>query len=135
MKPAPIKATKAASPDAIQPSGISRGKLQAALGAPLAGAPAAGPNRSPGMASRHYAPVSPIVLVAALEAGQSGLCFSDSEGPHQVHMPDDPAAYAANLYDALHALDRSTDVLYVVKPPESAEWEAVWDRLRRASAE
>lgn len=121
-------------PRLLRPGGISRGQLQAALGAPLAGAPATGPNRSPGMASRHYAPVSPLVLVAALEAGQSGLGFGVSEGPHQVRMPDDPAAYAASLYDALHALDRSTDVLYVVQPPDTPEWEAVWDRLRRASA-
>ncbi len=121
-------------PRLLRPGGVSRGDIQAALGAPLAGAPPSGPNRSPGMNSRHYAPVSPLVIVAALAADQPGLCLAKSAGKHQVRMPDDPGAYAANLYDVLHALDRSAEVLYVAAPPDTPEWEAVWDRLRRASA-
>lgn len=120
-------------PRLLRPGGVSRGDLQAALGAPLAGAPGNGPKRSPGMASRHYAPASSLVIVVRLQPNQVGLCLHESAGKHQFRMPSDPAAYAANLYGALHALDGTAPTLFVEAPPEGAEWEAVWDRLRRAS--
>jgi L-threonylcarbamoyladenylate synthase len=50
-------------------------------------------------------------------------------------MSEDPALYAKDLYSILHRLD-AEDLEYIaVEPlPESAEWAAIWDRLRRASA-
>ena len=49
-------------------------------------------------------------------------------------MPSDPAAYAAQLYDALHRLDQAgVEHIVVTLPPASEEWLAVRDRLRRAA--
>jgi L-threonylcarbamoyladenylate synthase len=51
-----------------------------------------------------------------------------------VGMPTDPAGYAARLYAELHALDgRGLDRMVVESPPETEEWLAVRDRLRRAA--
>jgi L-threonylcarbamoyladenylate synthase len=48
-------------------------------------------------------------------------------------MPTDPAAYAVDLYTALHRLDAfNYGELVVQTPPNDAAWEAVHDRLRRA---
>ena len=52
-----------------------------------------------------------------------------------VPMPRDPAAYAARLYDTLHALDAAGVAHVVVElPPDTDAWLAVRDRLRRAAA-
>jgi len=51
-----------------------------------------------------------------------------------VAMPPDPAAYAHRIYSVLQELDRArVDTIYVEEPPATPEWEAVRDRLRRAS--
>jgi L-threonylcarbamoyladenylate synthase len=59
---------------------------------------------------------------------------------YSAELPCDPAECAATLYDLLHHLDE--DLAGVVKltrivvelPPDTPEWLAVRDRLRRASA-
>jgi L-threonylcarbamoyladenylate synthase len=50
-------------------------------------------------------------------------------------MPHDPDGYAARLYAALYALDAlGLDRIVAARPPETEEWLAVRDRLRRAAA-
>ena len=52
-----------------------------------------------------------------------------------VSLPREPAVYAAGLYAVLHALDNAgVDRILVSLPPDTEEWLAVRDRLRRASA-
>jgi len=52
-----------------------------------------------------------------------------------IVMPSDAAEYAAKLYRTLHELDsRGHDWIAVDAPDDTPEWEAVWDRLRRAAA-
>ena len=47
----------------------------------------------------------------------------------------EPAAYAAQLYAALHTLDDlGIERIVVDLPPDTEEWLAVRDRLRRAAA-
>jgi L-threonylcarbamoyladenylate synthase len=49
-------------------------------------------------------------------------------------MPAEPLAYAAELYAALHQLDRrGLDWIAVERPPEGPEWAGVRDRLERAA--
>jgi L-threonylcarbamoyladenylate synthase len=49
-------------------------------------------------------------------------------------MPAEAAAYAARLYETLHALDaEGWEWIAVEKPPEAPEWIPVLDRLRRAA--
>jgi hypothetical protein len=53
----------------------------------------------------------------------------------RLDMPADAAAYAAQLYAALHRLeDAGVERIVVSRPPEAAEWQAVRDRLERAAA-
>jgi L-threonylcarbamoyladenylate synthase len=105
---------------------------------------------SPGMLSRHYAPVAVMECVEGpvwptvrrlLENGLrvGWLTFQnvelDREGLVVLQMSGRPVEYAAQLYAALHQLD-SLGVTRIVAdwPPDSEEWLAVRDRLRRASA-
>jgi L-threonylcarbamoyladenylate synthase len=52
-----------------------------------------------------------------------------------IAMPATAADYAATLYDKLHQADAHTlDWIAVDCPPNTADWEAVQDRLTRASS-
>ncbi|MEZ4392887.1 MAG: L-threonylcarbamoyladenylate synthase [Polyangiales bacterium] len=103
---------------------------------------------SPGTAGRHYAPDARLVLVAAGEAGEAREALR-AEGAGVVAvvrlgegageglerwLPNDPARYAAGLYDALHAAeDLGAEALVIEAPPALPGWEAVRDRLARAA--
>lgn len=121
------------APRILRPGGVSRGDIQAALGRPLATAP---PERraSPGMYDRHYAPKARVILVPQVAEGEPGLVFG-LPGPGQIPMPNDPALYGAMMYSALNQMDRpGVEVIYVQLPPEGSAWEAVMDRLQKASS-
>jgi L-threonylcarbamoyladenylate synthase len=146
----------ATPPVLLRPGTITRGELEAITG-PL-GAPAAvesedAPRAGPGMIARHYAPRARLRLVrsehfddAAREAGVrtearvaavtwSAHAFAAAMRvtPHH-HLPSDAAGYAAELYDALHAVDDAgCHEVLVELPPASAEWDGVRDRLTRAA--
>ncbi len=90
--------------------------------------------RSPGMYPRHYAPSTPTTLVSKLGEGDAGLTFGEPQNSNQIQMPADARAYAVALYDALHQLDsQGLSRIAIERPPEAPEWEAVWDRLRKAT--
>lgn len=101
-----------------------------------------GARRSPGTGARHYAPDAEVVFVthgdeealrAALTEGGAAIVHTlQHAGPHR-RLPDDPEGFARGLYDALHALDADHDRIVIERVPDSAEWAAVADRLRRAS--
>jgi len=118
---------------------------------------------SPGMDRRHYAPRTPLVVLsgraAVLEEARrrarggervalllvEALVERDlssnaraSEGPEVVvrALGAEPAAYARQLFAALHELDASgLDVILAEEVPDTVPWRAVADRLRRAGAE
>jgi L-threonylcarbamoyladenylate synthase len=49
-------------------------------------------------------------------------------------MPADASSYAARLYAVLHELDaENLEWIAVELPPETSEWAAIHDRLRRAA--
>lgn len=122
------------SPRVLRPGAIGRARIEAALGMSLALPP--GQQRlSPGMYSRHYSPRTPLFMVDVLSPDQPGITFDEPGNPTQVRLPLEPVAYAASLYAVLHRLDEgSHQAIFVERPPETPEWEAVWDRLRKASA-
>ena len=63
------------------------------------------------------------------------LAFSrpDERVDYWMRMPREPQAYAQRLYAALRELDAAgCERILVESPPETAEWDAVRDRLRRA---
>lgn len=121
-------------PKVLRPGGVSRGMIQEVLGTPLGEMPPGGERRSPGMYSRHYAPRAKLLLVKQIPPGAVGFGFEVEPGPSTVRMPRDPVAYAASLYDVLHRLDQAgVAVILAETPPETPAWEAVHDRLRKAS--
>jgi L-threonylcarbamoyladenylate synthase len=129
----------------LRPGMITPAMLEQALGAPVEAADAAAP-RASGTLERHYAPRTPLRLVAphALDAeieragaGVAVLAFSrpDARAARWLRMPREPARYARRLYAALRELDAAgCSLILVEQPPEDAAWTAVRDRLRRAAS-
>ena len=73
---------------------------------------------------------------AELPAGHGAYLFWERErtAAQVVRMPSDPAAYAAQLYRALHDLDgQGLQWIAVERLPNGAAWAAVQDRLDRAT--
>ncbi len=65
------------------------------------------------------------------------LAFSrpDERVDFWLRMPRDPAGYAQKLYAALRELDGAKcDAILIEAPPAEPGWEAVLDRLRKATA-
>lgn len=102
--------------------------------------------RHSGGLERHYAPKTPARLVpthdldreiAKLEARAAVLAFSrpDERVDFWLRMPRDPAGYAQKLYAALRELDGAgCEAILIEAPPAEPGWEAVLDRLRKATA-
>jgi L-threonylcarbamoyladenylate synthase len=108
------------------------------------------PARSPGQSPRHYAPRTPLEIAAdgygrvqdLIGQGRrigwvtfTAAASFDSQRVVIESLPAEAAAYAAELYAALHRLDAAgVEQIIVDLPPGDAAWLAVHDRLRRASA-
>ena len=129
----------------LRPGAITPAMLEQVLGAPVEAADAAAP-RASGTLERHYAPKTPLRLVAShsldAEIGRAGggaavLAFSrpDERAARWLRMPRDPQGYAHRLYAALRELDAvSCAQILVEEPPEDPAWMAVRDRLKRAAS-
>jgi L-threonylcarbamoyladenylate synthase len=130
-------------PVLLRPGGISRTELEAVVG-PIANAQdvQAGAHPAPGMHPRHYSPRTPLLLVkdGKLPDQGRGIYLQHQHPPSRediktIRMPAAAPDYAAALYDTLHEADAANyDWIAVDAPPDTTEWEAVRDRLRRASA-
>jgi L-threonylcarbamoyladenylate synthase len=107
---------------------------------------------SPGTLARHYCPRTPLYLIPA-ENWTAHLqtlskqypdvaCLGLSQPPKGLpqsvvyrHAPNEPLAYGAGLYNALHQLDKASPSLILVEnPPHTMAWNAIHDRLNRATA-
>lgn len=132
----------------LRPGVLARDVIEAALGEPLHDADAAAPRASGTLAS-HYAPAARVRLVdgdalaRAVQAAAAtpGLAVYSRRPlplpPGVTHrtMPADAAAAAQALFAALRAFDADgVRELWVEAPPDTADWDGVRDRLRRAAA-
>jgi L-threonylcarbamoyladenylate synthase len=109
---------------------------------------------SPGMAERHYSPAARVIVYADPAAARASVDavrhrtsaarvgaivigpLPGVETDETVALPADARGYARLFYAALHALDEGgCEVILVEAVPESAAWEGVRDRLRRAASE
>lgn len=99
----------------LRPGMVSLGDIEQAA------AEAGKSHTAPGMHERHYSPRTPVVLVP--------------HGPADIPLSNDPGEYAAQLYARLHELDaRGLSRITIEKPPDSPEWAAIRDRLKRAAS-
>ena len=96
-------------------------------------------HRSPGQHRKHYSPKTRVILVNRghlPKEGRGAYLWLDYNAVAAVRqrMPEKPEAYAAELYAALHKLDREGfDWIAVEFPPDAPEWAAIRDRLLRAA--
>jgi L-threonylcarbamoyladenylate synthase len=99
-----------------------------------------GSHPAPGMHHRHYSPQTRLLLVdsaAQLPDHRGAYVWRTQPGlvTRSVHMPSDPQGYAARLYSVLHELDtEGWPWIAVEAPPDEPAWDAIADRLTRASA-
>jgi L-threonylcarbamoyladenylate synthase len=131
------------APLLLRPGGISRTQIEAVIGPIEQQHESTGEaHPSPGMHPRHYTPRTRLLLVRDGEVPRAGAgAYLQLQHPPMEHvtklviMPGHVATYAAHLYATLHELDAlNLDWIAVDAPPETSEWEAVRDRLRRASS-
>ena len=131
-------------PVLLRPGGISKAQLEEALNSIVEEKKSDSPRHSGGL-ERHYAPKTPTLLVPAhaLDAEIARrkdrvavLAFSrpDERVEYWIRMPREPQAYAQRLYAALRELDAaSCRAILIETLPETAEWDAIRDRLSRAT--
>ena len=147
-------------PVLLRPGVLTREALEAATGQALVDRDAAAPRASGTLAS-HYAPTARVRLFSSValpgavaawlaaapaarepqrlalyfrgDAGR-GLSASTAEGLLLQPMSMEAAAAAHDLFADLRHLDaQGVEEIWVEAPPESAAWEGVTDRLRRAA--
>jgi L-threonylcarbamoyladenylate synthase len=120
----------AGPPTLLRPGVIPLPELEALIGRVLVAGNVEGAHPSPGMHERHYRPSTPLYLLSPgdpLPPGRGALLRIG------IEMPAEARAYAAALYGTLHRLDTEHyDWIAVERPPDSAEWAGVLDRLGRA---
>jgi L-threonylcarbamoyladenylate synthase len=136
-------------PVLLRPGGISPAQLAAVLGV-LPDAPHAASPRVSGTLPSHYAPITPLDLIApdrlearANQRAASGLSVAvvarrnappARSGIAWHTISADAAVYARVLYAVLRELDAGGyDRILVEAVPDSDAWLAVRDRLRRAA--
>jgi L-threonylcarbamoyladenylate synthase len=142
----------ASPPRLLRPGLIGVAELEAVFGPLSRVPPPSGKNAlpSPGMLPRHYAPRTPLKCIeTGGEEGVASLLRADKHvgwvtfadpseaappGVLRRVLPADPAGYSAQLYAVLHELDAAElDCIVVTLPPDTEDWLAVRDRLRRAA--
>jgi L-threonylcarbamoyladenylate synthase len=130
-------------PVLLRPGGISRTEIEFLIG-PVTSTheSPAGAHPSPGMHPRHYSPRTQLFLVndGSIPGTGRGVYLQHTRpvarsGIVVITMPLPPQEYAASLYEKLHQADEDGfDWIAVDSPPNTPEWEAVLDRLRRAAS-
>ena len=130
------------APVLLRPGGVSRQQIEALIGPVSQQTAATGEaHPAPGLHPRHYSPRTKLALVrdGNVPREGSGAYLQIHHPPagnarEVVRMPPEAQEYAARLYQTLHDLDvRGYDWIAVEAPPDTPEWEAVRDRLKRAA--
>ncbi|RZJ09092.1 MAG: threonylcarbamoyl-AMP synthase [Rubrivivax sp.] len=135
-------------PALLRPGLLSRPRIEAVLGEPLAEPDDAAPKAS-GTLAAHYAPSARVRLLsadrlallfatAAASGGLEGVAvYSRAPLPawRWQALPVDPALAAHELFVVLRALDAAgAREIWVESPPRDPAWDGVRDRLGRAAA-
>ena len=142
-----VVALTPSGPRLLRAGAVSRAQLEELLGEVPDASTSAPVPASPGQGKRHYAPAALVRLAPAstlprvaadLPRPVGALIRSEidlAEGVIPVRLPSDPAGYARDLYAALRDLeDRGCTSICIESVPSTPEWDAIRDRLTRASA-
>ncbi len=120
-------------PAILRPGGITRAQIEGVLGQ-AAGRRVLSEHRSPGMYLRHYSPRTAVRLVQELDETEAGITFRAPLNSGQRQLPLSAPEYARALYATLFELDQLGQAeLLIEMPPQTQEWEAVWDRIEKAA--
>jgi len=140
-------------PALLRPGRLQRGAIEAVLGSSLAEPDAEAPRVSGSLPS-HYAPVTPVELIAPesllfrlgviADTGESYVVWARRERPMLLaarsnllwhRAPDLSDDYEQVLYARLREFDRlGSQRIVIERPPSEPAWLAVIDRLQRAAA-
>jgi L-threonylcarbamoyladenylate synthase len=145
-------------PGVLRPGMIHEESLLAALGEPVSGRAAGEVGepalRSPGLLPRHYSPRAKLAVLAWTDTVELAAVLaarfprlrpihvithsripSGGKFDRVAVIPHDPEAFARAIYAELHRCDDEGAGLIVVEAlPDTLEWSALADRLRRAAA-
>jgi L-threonylcarbamoyladenylate synthase len=135
-------------PILLRPGHVSAEQIADVLGV-APGLPDSGAPRASGTLDSHYAPRTPVAMIALAQiplnlrrlaaAGKrvALLHYSAMATPAdsaRIALPAAPDGYAHALYAALREMDAAhADIILVESPPQDAEWQGINDRLRRAA--
>ncbi|WP_343728424.1 L-threonylcarbamoyladenylate synthase [Duganella sp.] len=132
-------------PVLLRPGHITAQQIADVIGM-LPAAPDQAAPRASGTLESHYAPRTPVTMLAA-EALRTALGNLQAKGikvavishalpslvSAQRKLPAEPAGYAYGLYAALRDMDQTgSDLILVETPPQDSDWLGVNDRLRRS---
>ena len=128
-----------AKPRLLRPGLLDRTQLEATLGQlELGTSSGSGAMPSPGMLARHYAPRTALECANTAEEADFLVNLYETAGLKVARYvpPADVAQAALRLYADLHQLDTSGfDRIIATLPADEPMWQAIRDRLLRASAE
>ncbi len=133
----------------LRPGGVSRAQIESIIGPVDQFQGHVDSNEtavSPGQHLRHYSPRTPAFRFDEPSAFESYarthgrtaalLLQSTVSGPNitVTRMPADPANYAREFYRLLRLVDEQNfDAICIETPPADPAWDAVHDRIRRAT--
>jgi L-threonylcarbamoyladenylate synthase len=140
-------------PRLLRPGMIHEQSLLAVTGQLAVGSASSGVLRSPGQLPKHYAPKARVVMLSwrndsEFEVQSSKFKLQSSKLHVVAHthipsigdracisiIPHDPEAFARAIYAELHQCDDAgADLIIIEALPESPEWNAIRDRLKRAA--
>ena len=131
------------APMLLRPGGVPASELARVLGR-MPRQPTAEAPRASGTLASHYAPRTPSRMVDARELaraeGAAAVLARSVPRPASwpqerwIVAPGDPVAYAHDLYASLRTLDAAgAATLLIEAVPGDAPWQAVRDRLARAT--
>lgn len=137
------------TPVILRPGMITAEALSQVIGVPVVLSRQDSPViRAPGMHHLHYAPTTKTVLMEMKDINDflqtndlpvalvthSQFDLHEFRNVHHVQLSHDAMVYAHDIYRTLRELDNQHFNCIVIEAvPESAEWEAIRDRLRKAS--
>jgi len=145
-------------PKILRPGSISLNELESALGHSMRATQSTDIINIPtirvsGSLASHYAPATPLQLRDTANLWQQAQTLADrqlktmvitwskhqqssQQHPYLQHtsMPNDAEAYGRQLYAILHQIDQAGfDCILVEAVPDDLGWQAIKDRLQRAS--